>query len=88
VNANGSLVRDSNVTSVSKLVTGVYCVFLDAINAAQVGAVVTPHGASAQRRHASVFPGECAGPGGPGVQATIWSQTFAQSDSAFTIVVP
>jgi len=75
VNANGSLVRDSNVTSVSKLVTGVYCVFLDAINAAQ-------------RRHASVFPGECAGPGGPGVQATIWSQTFAQSDSAFTIVVP
>jgi hypothetical protein len=87
VRFDGTIIQQVNVTSVSHLATGIYCVFLNGINALTAAAVATADGGSVDRDVANTTFG-CGNPPS-GVQVAIWNTTTnTAEDSAFSIVIP
>jgi hypothetical protein len=87
VRADGTIVQQVNVTSVSHNLTGAYCVFLNGINASTVAAVATAIGGLVDRDVANTTFG-CGNPP-TGIQVAIWNTgTNLNQDSPFSIVIP
>jgi collagen type I alpha len=88
--ATATIERGTNVASVTRSGTGVYCVFLGAgLAPVDVAALVTPHRGSAARKFASTSPGGCGLSRPPGgVQVDTWDQTNAPVDTEFDLLIP
>ena len=84
------ITQQVNVTSVTRMRSGVYCVHLaPPIVPGQVIALVTTRGGSLNRNYANASPGGCSSPGfGAGVQVAIWNGSGANADSGFMIAIP
>ena len=87
VNGDGTITSDANVTNVSGS-TGLYCVFVENVDASKAGAVVTPIGGTVDRRFAIALPGGCGPSASPAFQVAIWGADGKLVASPFTIVVP
>jgi len=87
-----TILASANVSSVSRIDPGVYCVLLDpSLDAGKVAALVTPEGGSGNRVSASIAPGGCSTGGRSGVQVNIWnpaSVTLALVDGRFDLAIP
>jgi hypothetical protein len=82
--------RRLNVTSVTRLGAGVYCVHLaPPLVPSQVVALVTTSGGSVNRNYANANPGGCSSSAaGPGVQVATWNGSGGNVDTAFMIAIP
>jgi len=89
VASDGTILHQLNVTSVSHISTGVYCVFLNGIDATTVAAVANVNQGFAAREVASTSPGGCFSVSGAGVQVNIWDTTSnSVTDDKFSVVIP
>jgi hypothetical protein len=76
-----------NVSSVTHLQTGVYCVLLNGIAGDTVAAVASVFDGTAGREVANTAPGFCSAPAG--IQVDIWrTTTNLLVDEGFSIVIP
>jgi hypothetical protein len=87
VRADGTIIQQVNVTSVSHSLTGVYCVFLNGIDPFTAAAVATAIGGEIDRDVANTAVG-CGFPP-TGFQVAIWNTaTNVNEDAPFSIVIP
>jgi uncharacterized oligopeptide transporter (OPT) family protein len=84
------LVRNRNVTGVSRLGEGIYCVWLDpSVSVADASALVTPQAGSAHAYVATVFVGGCSSAAAAGVQVSLRDLATGElADATFHIAVP
>ena len=84
------LVRSRNVTGVSRLGQGVYCVWLDpSVDVASASALVTPQSGSAQAYVPAVFVGGCSTGAATGVQESLRELATGQlAEATFHLAVP
>ncbi len=84
IEADGTLARGSGVASVQSFGNGVYCIFLDGIDASTVAILVTPEGGSGGNiKTAQVIVGCLIG----GIQVSIYQDNLAGTNAAFNFLV-